>query len=323
MTLFVLITQLLLPLLLLAWLAFSPARGVAAFALQATAVALVLLGLGLAALWTLPPFWVPWCYGVMFFAIVVGQLVGGRVDTTAIWSAGRLQTVAILLALAPASYGAWLSVTALQGRALPDRQAFDIAPPFGPGTYLIAHGGSTETVNVHLKTLNPEVPRFRNWRGQSLALDIFYITPMGRHVTGWLPEDPARYKTFDIPLLAPCAGTIARAEDGLPDMPVPKMDTDNKAGNFIAIDCGDAHVILGHLKQGSVAVSQGDTVASGDYLGRAGNSGNSSEPHLHIHAQRGLGEGEYPMAAEPLALTINGRFLVRNDRLRVPAQKND
>ncbi len=242
----------------------------------------------------------------------------------AIWSAGRVNTVLILLVLVPAVYGGWLSVTALQGQALPaERQVVDIAPPFGPGTYLVAHGGSTGTVNGHLKTLDPSVPRFRNWRGQSLALDIFRITPLGWHVDGLHPEDPARYTTFGTPLKAPCSGRIARARDGLPDMPVPRMDADNKAGNFVMIDCGRAHVVLGHLKQGSVAVSEGERVAVGDDLGRAGNSGNSSEPHLHIHAQNGPGKAGFPMAAEPMALTINGRFLVRNDRLHVPVPGGD
>ena len=43
--------------------------------------------------------------------------------------------------------------------------------------------------------------------------------------------------------------------------------------------------MLAHLRQGSVAVGQGQQVAAGDTLGRCGNSGNTSEPHLHFHLQ--------------------------------------
>ncbi|MFC4259697.1 M23 family metallopeptidase [Marinobacter lacisalsi] len=91
------------------------------------------------------------------------------------------------------------------------------------------------------------------------------------------------------------------------------MDRDHMAGNHVAIDCGGFFVFLAHLKQGSVAVTPGDPVETGDFLGAMGNSGNSSEPHLH--AQRGLPEGE-ALAGEPVWLTINGQFPVRNDRLR-------
>ena len=45
-------------------------------------------------------------------------------------------------------------------------------------------------------------------------------------------------------------------------------------------------VILAHLKQGSVAVTAGMKVNTGDVLGQVGNSGNTSQPHLHIHAER-------------------------------------
>ena len=100
-------------------------------------------------------------------------------------------------------------------------------------------------------------------------------------------------------------------------MTVPEMDRDNLPGNYVAIDCNGFFVILAHLRQGSVTVSEGERVAVGTRLGAMGNSGNSSEPHLHVHAQRGL-PPEAPFAGEPLGLTINGQFLVRNDRIRVP-----
>jgi hypothetical protein len=171
-------------------------------------------------------------------------------------------------------------------------------------------------INAHLKTLNPTVERFRPWRGQSKALDIFRITPLGLHKNGWQPTDPARYTTFGVPVLSPCKGEVALVVDGIEDMSVPVMDRDHMAGNHVAINCGDFFVILAHLRQGSIAVAAGDTVKAGDILGQMGNSGNSSEPHLHVHAQRGLPE-KAPLAGMPLWLTIDNRVLVRNDTLHV------
>ena len=42
---------------------------------------------------------------------------------------------------------------------------------------------------------------------------------------------------------------------------------------------------MAHFKQGSIVVSIGDSVVKGQELGKAGNSGSSSEPHLHYHLQ--------------------------------------
>ncbi|PSF08122.1 M23 family metallopeptidase [Marinobacter halophilus] len=67
------------------------------------------------------------------------------------------------------------------------------------------------------------------------------------------------------------------------------------AGNYVAINCGGVFAILAHLRQGSIAVATGDRITTGDLLGQMGNSGNSSEPHLHLHAQKGLPE-EAPAA---------------------------
>lgn len=88
-------------------------------------------------------------------------------------------------------------------------------------------------------------------------------------------------------------------------------------GNFVQINCSEAfYVILAHLKQHSVEVSEGDTVQTGQLLGRTGNSGNTSEPHLHIHAQKDSG-GETRLASDPVPIVFrNSGFLTRNDIVR-------
>lgn len=42
-------------------------------------------------------------------------------------------------------------------------------------------------------------------------------------------------------------------------------------------------VVVAHMKQGSVAVERGERVGEDQLLGRVGNSGNTTEPHLHVH----------------------------------------
>lgn len=316
MSLIVILTQIFLPLALLIWLATRPARNAFAWCIQLVSVAAILLGIGLAALWTLPPFWTPYVYALLFVLISARQLVQRvrRGDTPGTGSVINSLVIAIVAGLGTA--GGYLAYHAAQGRILPNETVVDIAPPFAPGSYLVAHGGSTQMVNVHLTTLDESVERFLPWRGQSKALDIFRITPAGFHKDGWLPPEPARYETFGVPVTAPCTGEVALVVDGLADMQVPVMDPENRAGNFVAVDCGEFIVILAHLRFGSIMVAAGDTVEAGDPLGEMGNSGNSSEPHLHLHAQRGLPAGA-PLGGEPLWLTINGQFPVRNGRIIV------
>jgi murein DD-endopeptidase MepM/ murein hydrolase activator NlpD len=54
-------------------------------------------------------------------------------------------------------------------------------------------------------------------------------------------------------------------------------------GNYVALDIGyGRYALYGHLIPGSIKVKKGDFVKRGQVLGRLGNSGNSTEPHLHF-----------------------------------------
>ncbi len=100
-------------------------------------------------------------------------------------------------------------------------------------------------------------------------------------------------------------------------MQVPEVDRDHLAGNHVMLRCADADVLLGHLQQGSVQVLAGRRVAVGDWLGLVGNSGNTGEPHLHVHAQ-GCGSIAAPLGGDPRSIRFNGRFPVRGDRIEAP-----
>jgi hypothetical protein len=310
------LTQVVLPLLLLAWLALFPAAGWPARGLQLISVAAILLGIILVALWVMPPFWVPYVYALLFVIITILHLIRGGLYERGLRQRSATSSFILLLVAGLGLLGGYLAFQALQGRVFPEEVVVDIEPPFAPGHYIVAHGGSTPMINVHLKTLDESVDRYLPWRGQSKAMDIFRISPLGLHKEGWRPVEPSRYATFGVPVVAPCRGEVALVVDGHADMPVPEMDREHMAGNYVAIDCGNFFVILAHLRLGSIVVAKNDLVETGDPLARMGNSGNSSEPHLHVHAQRGLPE-EAPLGGEPLWLTINGRFMVRNSRIQV------
>ncbi|MBS9403909.1 M23 family metallopeptidase [Halomonas sp. TRM85114] len=102
--------------------------------------------------------------------------------------------------------------------------------------------------------------------------------------SGWLPADPAAYAIFGAELRAPCDGRMIAAEGSLPDFDVPNENHVNRLGNHVILGCGAAEIVFAHMRQGSVAVMMGDQVAVGDRIGEVGNSGASTEPHLHVHA---------------------------------------
>ncbi len=88
-------------------------------------------------------------------------------------------------------------------------------------------------------------------------------------------------------LYAPIDGKIVRINDELPDVAIGDSDTKNLAGNYVVIETAhQQYVMLAHLKANSVEVEQGEQVIAGQsLLAQCGNSGNTTEPHLHMQIQ--------------------------------------
>jgi len=72
---------------------------------------------------------------------------------------------------------------------------------------------------------------------------------------------------------------------------------------------------MAHLN--SLDVEKGDVVTVGQSVGTLGNTGNSSDPHLHIHAVAGTPDSIdcIYFTCEGIPLKINGRLFIRNDTL--------
>lgn len=97
------------------------------------------------------------------------------------------------------------------------------------------------------------------------------------------------YGCYGVPVVAPVSGPVVIAHDGEPDA-VPGELTNNfeaPTGNHVVIQLETGtYLVIAHLKQGSITVKSGGTVEEGQVIGQCGNSGNTSEPHIHIHHQR-------------------------------------
>lgn len=209
------------------------------------------------------------------------------------------------------------TVIALRSRTNTAARVVNLAFPLERGRYLVVNGGSNISTNLHLETLDAGVPRYRAWRGQSHGVNLVALDGLGLRARRLQPAAPRACRIYGARVLAPCAGHVALEVDGLPDMQVPEVDRDHLAGNHAMPRCAETDVLLGHLQPGSVRIQVGFQVAVGECLGSVGNSGNTGEPHLHVHAQ-GRGSTEAPWGGDPRPIQFNGRFPVRGDHIEAP-----
>ena len=141
------------------------------------------------------------------------------------------------------------------------------------GEWYVFWGGRTPAENYHVVSA-----------AQRFAYDLVVRKEGATHVGGGRALE--EYHCFGLPILAPGAGTVAKAVDEHPDQAIGSSDARNPAGNHVVIDHGNGEFsMLAHLKRGSVAVKAGDAVVAGERIGACGNSGNTSEPHLHYQLQ--------------------------------------
>ena len=94
------------------------------------------------------------------------------------------------------------------------------------------------------------------------------------------------YYCFGMRLVAPGAGVVISVANDVEDNVPGVMNPAQALGNHVILDHGNGeYSFMAHFKKGTVQVEKGARVESGDFLGLAGNSGNTSEPHLHYHLQ--------------------------------------
>lgn len=153
--------------------------------------------------------------------------------------------------------------------------------------------------------LPADVPLKVAWGGDTKAVNYHVIVPDQRwaydfFVEPYLSESSklSDYGCYGVPVLAPISGLVSSAHDGEPDATPGQLSNNAVApsGNYVVIRLDDsgAYLMIAHLKQGSVAVAAGQRVEEGQVIGQCGNSGNTSEPHIHIHLQR-QNPAQYPL----------------------------
>ncbi|MGB2590286.1 MAG: M23 family metallopeptidase [Candidatus Acidiferrum sp.] len=141
---------------------------------------------------------------------------------------------------------------------------------------------------------------------QRFAIDWVKLGDDGKTYKGD-EKDNKNYYAFGSDALAVADGIVTETKDGIP-LNVPGIDSravpitlETVGGNHVIIDIGNGnYAFYAHLQPGSLRVKLGDKVHRGQVVGLVGNTGNSTEPHLHFHIEN----GNSPLGAEGLPYSL-------------------
>lgn len=144
--------------------------------------------------------------------------------------------------------------------------------PFN-GELMVSNGGRTSETNNHYRPVN------QGPQNQLFAYDF-------RADNKGTEKKLTDYPVYGMEVIAPGKGVVAQVIDGSFDCEPGQFDRSVGVGNAVILDHENGeYSLLCHFKQDSIVVKLGDRVSQGQMLGLCGNTGNSSQPHIHFNLQ--------------------------------------
>ena len=187
----------------------------------------------------------------------------------------------------------------LEGPAVPvAADAATIGPPLKGGTWVAGNGPGN--ASGHRRALVPVggTPAI----AQRFAIDWVKMADDGTRFTGD-PLKNASYYAWGSEAIAVADGIVVETKDSIPEnVPGPTsravpITLETVGGNHVILDLGKGrYAFYAHLQPGSLRVKLGERVRRGQVVGLVGNSGNSTEPHLHFH----VSDANSPLGSEGL-----------------------
>ena len=145
------------------------------------------------------------------------------------------------------------------------------------GKWYVFWGGDKKSDNAHM-----------GFGSQHCAVDFVQVGEDGKtHKNDGASNSD--YYCWGKEIKSVFTGTVVISVDGVPDCIPSKMNAAMVYGNVVMIEHNNVISVYAHLQNGSVKVKKGDKVSADTVIGLCGNSGNSSEPHLHFHLQSEIG----------------------------------
>lgn len=119
---------------------------------------------------------------------------------------------------------------------------------------------------------------------QRYATDFIKLNNKGEPAAPTGSRRKEDYFAWGKNVLSASDGKIVAVVNNLPDQEIGQTDAKNPGGNYVVIQhAPNLYSFYGHLQKNSIVVQSGDRVAKNQLLGKVGNSGNTSLPHLHFH----------------------------------------
>jgi murein DD-endopeptidase MepM/ murein hydrolase activator NlpD len=188
-------------------------------------------------------------------------------------------------------------VQSVDGPVIPvTRPAVTIGPPLRAGPWLAANGPSNRSGHRRAVVTTGGTAAI----AQRFAIDYVKVNDKNRTFDGDKLKNESYYAE-GTDALAVADGRVVAVKDGIPEN-VPGVTSravpitlETVGGNHVIVDIGGGrYAFYAHLKPGSIRVREGDRVRRGQVMGLVGNSGNSTEPHLHFH----LSDANSPLGSE-------------------------
>jgi hypothetical protein len=192
---------------------------------------------------------------------------------------------------------ACLCITYFTGTTGLKQQKLELAFPLKTGRYFVLQGGKGLPTNLFHYSL----------RGAIYAMDIVKLNRWGGRANKVFSRRLEDYEIFNDTIYSPCSGRVIRAYSNNPDNIPPNMNRGPQNTNQVLLETDSSYVFLAHMKKGSVVVREGQWVQQGQALGCVGNSGFSSEPHLHIQAHAKTPRDVPWYMGQPLYISFNGK----------------
>jgi hypothetical protein len=201
-------------------------------------------------------------------------------------------------------------------------EAVVIGPPLRGGVWLTGNGPAAES--GHRRALIPVggAPSI----AQRFAIDFVRVNDENKTFTGDQLKNE-NYLAEGVDALAVANGVVVAVKDSIPEN-VPGINSravpitlETVGGNHIVLDIGGGHyAFYAHVKPGSLRVKLGDRVTRGQVLALVGNTGNSTEPHLHFH----ISDGVSPLGSEGVPYRLESFEIVGHCRtFNMGCQRSD
>ena len=231
----------------------------------------------------------------------VVYLANGTISVVVWWSIQAFSVVSIFVLIGSAVMFVWKGIFRKRiDRTLLFIVLFSIIGAWPLGWYAnigrIAYPANIQSMSPKIVVRFPLNERaLIGWGGDRLETNYHIIKPNERWAYDILiPPAEVRssrledYGIYGAKVMAPASGTVVSVNNDEKDLVPGSDDFQSMAGNhiYLRLDETGTFLNLAHLKKGSIKVKEGQHVNEGDVLAQVGNSGSSSEPHLHIHHQR-------------------------------------